>query len=105
MTTLRAIVTLALTSFCLCRIHAQPEPELEIHALSDEGLATYDFQTKIVTATNGVRVRYGSAVLTAERVSLNRESYEPSPKAKFASSRRTSSGPANVLFTISRPAR
>ncbi|HWH70786.1 MAG TPA: LPS assembly protein LptD [Candidatus Sulfotelmatobacter sp.] len=73
--TLRTIFfALALWVLALpCRLHAQDQPQAEwqIESLSGEGGVEYDFQTGLATATNGVLVKYGGAVLTADRVAVN----------------------------------
>lgn len=48
---------------------AQQQPELEIESLT--GQVEYDFDTGVAVATNGVIVKYGSTVLTADRVTVN----------------------------------
>jgi len=52
-------------------LRAQELSGWEIEALSDQGGVVYDFQLGIATATNGVLVRYGPAVLTADNVTVN----------------------------------
>src|SRR5678810_1258644 len=54
-------------------LRAQELSGWEIEALSDQGGVVYDFQLGIATATNGVLVRYGPAVLTADNVTVNHE--------------------------------
>jgi lipopolysaccharide assembly outer membrane protein LptD (OstA) len=54
----------------------QRPPDWEIHALSEAGNLEYDFQTGLTTGTNGVLVKSSSAVLTAERVTVNHETGE-----------------------------
>jgi lipopolysaccharide assembly outer membrane protein LptD (OstA) len=55
---------------------AQQRPGWEIEALNDKGWAEFDFQTGLGGGTGGVLVRYGSAFLTADQVSVNQESGE-----------------------------
>lgn len=50
---------------------AQEQPSLEISALSSEGKVEYNFEKQTAVATNGVMVRYGDAVLTADRVRVD----------------------------------
>jgi LPS-assembly protein len=67
---------LLLTPWVLC---GQPAPQSEwvVQSLRGEaGGVVYDFQTGIATATNGVLIKYGGAVLTAERAALNQASGE-----------------------------
>ena len=72
MTRLRTISMLAFCALALRpALLAQQQPVWEIEALSDESGVVYDFQTGLTTATNGVIVKYGSAVLTADRASVN----------------------------------
>ena len=53
---------------------ARPETPLEIEALQEGGEGEVDFATGIVTYRNGVIVKYGQAVLTADAVTANRNS-------------------------------
>ena len=59
-------------------LYAQPSPqaEWEIESLGGGAGAEYDFQTGLLTVTNGVLVKYGGAVLTADRAVLNEETGE-----------------------------
>jgi lipopolysaccharide assembly outer membrane protein LptD (OstA) len=50
---------------------AQERPGWEIESLAGEGGVVYDFESGIATATNGVLVKYGPAVLTADSITLN----------------------------------
>ena len=69
------ICALALSTLALpWGLFAQQEPGLEIQALSGEGQAEYDFTTGLATATNGVLVKYGGGVLTADKVTADPES-------------------------------
>src|SRR5690242_10133765 len=54
------------------------ESSIEIEALSHrpEDGAILDLQTGMAIATNGVIVKYGDAVLTAERVAVNYAQFE-----------------------------
>lgn len=77
MSCLRTIWTLALCWLALpCVLQAQRLPDWEIEALGSGGGVIYDFRTGMATATNGVLVRYGTAVLTAEQVAVNQASGE-----------------------------
>src|SRR5690349_15953195 len=71
------LLTLALLAFGL-RLQAQQKPVQEwvIESLHKGGTAPeagveYDFRTQIATITDGAFVKYGEAVLTAERAALN----------------------------------
>ena len=55
---------------------AQQMPGWEIEALNDKGWAEFDFQTGLGAGTNGVLVRYGTAFLTADQVSVNQQTGE-----------------------------
>ena len=55
---------------------AQQLPGWEIEALNDQGWAEFNFQTGLGAGTNGVLVRYGTAFLTADQVSVNQQSGE-----------------------------
>jgi lipopolysaccharide assembly outer membrane protein LptD (OstA) len=74
--------------FLLCSLvfsltaRAQELSGWEIEALSDEGGVVYDFQTGTATATNGVLVKYGLAVLTADSVTVRQETGEVSADGK-----------------------
>ena len=57
-------------------LRAQQKPGWEIEALNDKGWAEFNFQTGLGMGTNGVLVRYGSAFLTADQVSVNQQSGE-----------------------------
>ncbi|HQL79437.1 MAG TPA: LPS assembly protein LptD [Verrucomicrobiota bacterium] len=67
-----AMCALALAS----PVRAQHQPAWEMEALTDEGYAEFDFQTGLGMGTNGVLVRYGSAFLTADQVTVNQQSGE-----------------------------
>ena len=68
MTRLRHLLTLAVCAVLWAlTASAQQEPQWEIKALSPDGWVELD-RDGIAIATNGVRIIYGNAVLTAERV-------------------------------------
>src|SRR2546430_15286816 len=74
MTRLPAIQTVA---FCFLAfagtLEAQQQPPWEIYPSGPEGGVVYDLQTRRAVATNGVIVRYGAGVLTADRISLDEQ--------------------------------
>jgi lipopolysaccharide assembly outer membrane protein LptD (OstA) len=81
MTRLLAILTFALGAVAFSgRGFAQQdemalEPgQMEIRALNDQGWAEVDLATGIATGTNGVMFRYGGAVVTAERMTVDENS-------------------------------
>jgi len=77
MTRLRFSFTLAIISTLMrCALVAQEQPAWEINALTDEGSAIYDFQAGITTATNGVIIKRGNAVLTANGVTVYHQTGE-----------------------------
>ncbi len=49
---------------------AQARTDWEIEALDEQGWVEFDQNTQMASATNGVLVKYGAAVLTAERMTL-----------------------------------
>ena len=52
-------------------------PNLEVIPLSgDEASLEYDFANNIITATNGVLIKYGGAVLTADSARVNEQTLE-----------------------------
>lgn len=62
---------------CSPGLRAQQQPAWHIESSSGAGGGVvYDFRTGVATATNGVLIRYGEAVLTAERVSVNQATGE-----------------------------
>lgn len=63
----RMFLTLSLAGFVL-PLDAQEQPAWQITDLSGEGGVEYRVDLGIATATNGVLVRYGGGVLTADRV-------------------------------------
>lgn len=80
---LRTILTLAgmlLAGFVPAT--AQQQPGWEIQALTPEGGAVYDLRSGIATGTNGVLVKYGGAVLTAERVTVNQTTGETAAEGR-----------------------
>ena len=54
-------------------LEAQQQPGLEMEALNEKGWVWFDFQTGLGVGTNGWLVRYGSAFLTADQVSVNQK--------------------------------
>jgi LPS-assembly protein len=73
---LRASFPLLICAWGMTQANGQVQPEWEIEALNDQGWVEYDYQTGVATATNGVLVKYGGAVLTAERVAVREETGE-----------------------------
>ena len=74
---LRAILTVVLSSAAVpLAIHAQQEPEVIIQSLTPDSLVEFDEDTGLAVATNGVIVKYGNAVLTADRASVNQQTTE-----------------------------
>ena len=58
---------LLLSAFWCCSSgFAQGQGEWVIEALNDNGWVEFDTETHIATATNGVLVKYGGGVLTAQ---------------------------------------
>lgn len=55
---------------------AEPAPELEIRALSGEGVVEYDETSGVITDPAGVEVTYRDAILKAQRIQLNRQTTE-----------------------------
>ncbi len=74
---LRQILTTAVLLVLACGFssYAQEEPALEVWALDPNGHVDGD-RSGIVTCTNGVAVRYGNAVLTADRATVNQVTLE-----------------------------
>ena len=58
------------------RAQQEPQAEWDIEPLGSGGAAEYDFQTGLFTVTNGVLVKYGGAVLTADQAVLNQDTGE-----------------------------
>ncbi len=72
MTRLRAIITLLLCGLAFPALLRAQEAEWDIQPLDEKaGWVEYSYETGLGLATNGVMVRYGDAVLTAKRVSVN----------------------------------
>ena len=71
---LRACLFLSLWIVSACLLGALAESEWYIEALTPQGTASYDFANDVMTATNGVVIKYGAAVLTAERASVSKNS-------------------------------
>lgn len=67
---------LSLAAWCPGALFGQAQTEWEIRALSDNGWVEFDTETRIATATNGVLVKYGAAVLTADSVAVDQASGE-----------------------------
>jgi len=77
MTKLRQIFALILLPACYpLAASAQPESAWEVEALSPEGRFDYDMTTGVATGTNGILVKYGGAVLTADRAMVNQQTGE-----------------------------
>ena len=55
---------------------AQQQPGWEMEALNEHGKVEFDFQTGLGAGTGGVLVRYSTAFLTADQVSVNQQSGE-----------------------------
>ena len=70
--TRRSYLALALP-VTLC---AQQKTDWEVRSPTEESSVEYDFGTQTFIATNGVLIKYGDAVLTAERATLNQETGE-----------------------------
>ncbi len=56
----------------------QPKPDEEwiIEALTPEGQFDYDAATGVATGTNGLLIKFGGAVMTADRAAVNQETGE-----------------------------
>lgn len=77
MTRLRFILAVAIFAlFFRASLSAQELQGWDVKPLTDDGWVEYDYQTGTVEATNGVRVIYGLAVLTADQVQLNPQTGE-----------------------------
>ena len=75
MTRLRFMLALTLCALVFPgMLRAQQMPGYEIEALNDQGWAEFNFQTRQGSGTNGVLVRYGTAFLTADQVSVDQQS-------------------------------
>ena len=68
------------------RAQQEPQAEWDIEPLGSGGAAEYDFQTGLFTVTNGVLVKYGGAVLTADQAVLNQDTGEVVAEGKVISS-------------------
>lgn len=76
---MRTLVRYFAVMFCLGAaplVMAQQAPTWEIESLAGQGAVEYDLNTGMVTATNGVVVRYGGGILSAGQVSVNQNSGE-----------------------------
>ena len=74
---LRFILAIAISLRVLCTsLSAQQLQGWEIDPLTDDGYVEYDIHTGIAEATNGVRVIYGGAVLTADKVRVDSQTGE-----------------------------
>ena len=70
---------LALVAFSFAPLfpaRAQERPPLLIDSLTEDGRVDYDFKSGVAVATNGVLIRYGEAVLTADRAAVNQQTGE-----------------------------
>jgi len=71
------MLTLALCVLALPgTLRAQQRPGWELEALNEQGWVEFNVQTGMGSGTNGVLVRYGSAFVTADQVSVNQQSGE-----------------------------
>ena len=71
------MLTLALCVMALPgTLRAQQRPGWELEALNEQGWVEFNVQTGMGSGTNGVLVRYGSAFVTADQVSVNQQSGE-----------------------------
>src|SRR5258707_2951213 len=66
MTRLRAIFVLLCSLTLPCALLAQKIPTLEIEPFPGEGMLEQDLTTGLITFTNGVLVKCGGGVLTAQ---------------------------------------
>ena len=58
-------------------LHGQPVEEgIRINPLTEEGFVEWDYEHDLAVGTNGVIVRYGNGVLTAESVAVDQNSGE-----------------------------
>lgn len=74
MTRFRLILALVLLSLApALSALAQMEAGWQVTPLTEDGTVEYDFNNHSATATNGVLVRFGPAVLTANQVAVNFE--------------------------------
>jgi LPS-assembly protein len=72
MTRVRSIVTLG---FCLLAVSVSAAEQAETgwDLSSSEGEVVYDLNTGVATVTNGVVIRYGGVVLSADKASVNQQ--------------------------------
>jgi LPS-assembly protein len=70
----RACLFLSLSMLSVCLWGVPVESEWYINALTPQGSVDYNLLSDVAIATNGVVVKYGNAVLTAERASISRNS-------------------------------
>jgi LPS-assembly protein len=83
MTHLRAMFVLALCAITFPGVlRAQEQPQLEIKVLSDQGWVEYEYGTGIMRGTNGIILRYGDTVLTADQVAVDRGKQEALAEGK-----------------------
>ena len=78
-------ITIAALIFCLVAMPAllqAQQQSWEIEPFPGEGWVEYSWQTGLTIATNGVKIAYGGAVLTAEQVTLNQETGEALAEGK-----------------------
>jgi LPS-assembly protein len=72
---LRSILALLLCVVAVpAVVRAQQQKEWIIEPLNDKGWVEYDYATDVGFGTNGVLVKFGAGVLTADTVSVHRES-------------------------------
>src|SRR5258708_34600842 len=76
MTRLRAIFVLLCSLTLPCALLAQKIPTLEIEPFPGEGMLEQDLTTGLITFTNGVLVKCGGPVLTADRVTADEQTLE-----------------------------
>lgn len=77
MTRLRYNFVPAFILWATCfNLMAQLQSNLEVRALSPEGGVSYSLKTGTITYTNGVMVKYGNTVLTADSASVNQQTGE-----------------------------
>ena len=69
-------VLLLAAFWCSSSGFAQGQGEWVIESLNDNGWVEFDTETHIATATNGVLVRYGGGVLTAQSATINQATSE-----------------------------
>jgi len=82
---MRALAGYFTLIFCACiapLAMAQQQPKWEIESLAGQGAVIVDFNTRLMTCTNGAVVRYGGAILTADEVSVNQDTGEVAASGK-----------------------